>query len=378
MPKPKLLTMKRELKCVGVLRLLFIVATTLLFIRFDTTADGDPAGPHSLGNPRAVAADDAALAYIPRSVVDTWSRRNFLIVLGIPSTDTEARRRRRNLQRSTCWRFPGVATRANDFSGAMLVLYLLGRHPEHSYNYSAALQEEAARWHDVVALPMNEGRVVPEKKVGVAGSSGVEASIGMSRKTYMLFDLALRLFPTATYIAKGDDDMFLRVPLFMATLRLLPRRGVYMGYHVGSPFFWMKKKWPGVAFMVGWCYTLSRDVAEALVSYKPLQRLVYLPYTEERDDEFASLRFQYEDVMVAWVVQEEVKYKPMVYVKVLPCHFHDIRNDTGHSQVVPSSMLLHHVREDDYAALMARFGNDTSPLARVTWVSSDVIYPLCD
>ncbi|ESL05254.1 UDP-Gal or UDP-GlcNAc-dependent glycosyltransferase [Trypanosoma rangeli SC58] len=377
MPKPKLLTMKRELKCVALLLLLFIAVTTLLFIRFDTTADGDPAGPHSLGNPRAVAADDAALAYIPRSVVDTWSRRNFLIVLGIPSTDTEARRRRRNLQRSTCWRFPGVATRANDFSGAMLVLYLLGRHPEHSYNYSAALQEEAARWHDVVALPMNEGRVVPEKKVGVAGYSGVEAAIGMSRKTYMLFDLALRLFPTATYIAKGDDDMFLRVPLFMATLRLLPRRGVYMGSHGGSGL-WVKNRMIRVTFMVGWCYTLSRDVAEALVSYKPLRRLVYLPYTEERREEFFWIHMQYEDVMVGRVLLQEVKYRPLVHVKVLPCHFHDIRNDTGHSQVVPSSMLLHHVREDDYAALMARFGNDTSPLARVTWVSSDVIYPLCD
>ncbi|KAF8305504.1 hypothetical protein TcBrA4_0041170 [Trypanosoma cruzi] len=47
------------------------------------------------------------------------------------------------------------------------------------------------------------------------------------------------------------------------------------------------------------------------------------------------------------------------------CHFHDARNKTGHSQVVPTSMCVHHVREDDYAALMARFGNDTSPVARV-------------
>ncbi|PBJ74661.1 UDP-Gal or UDP-GlcNAc-dependent glycosyltransferase [Trypanosoma cruzi cruzi] len=192
----------------------------------------------------------------------------------------------------------------------------------------------------------------------------------------MWFDLAHRLFPTARYIAKGDDDMFLRVPLFVAHLRLLPRRGIYMGYHVALPSI---RKWlTGNTFMIGWCYTLSRDVAEALVSYEPLRRLAYLPYSKERDEEFALLRFHSEDVMVAWVLENELKYNPMVYVKVLGCHFHDARNETGHSQVVPTSMCVHHVREDDYAALMARFGNDTSPVARVERVSEDTIYPSCD
>ncbi|EKF29063.1 UDP-Gal or UDP-GlcNAc-dependent glycosyltransferase, putative, partial [Trypanosoma cruzi marinkellei] len=324
------------------------------------------------------AVDDAALAYIPRRVVDTWSRREYLIVLGIPSTDDEARRTRRNLQRSTCWRFPGVATRANDFTGAMLVLYVLGRHPSHGYDYSAALLEEAAQWNDVVALPMNEGRLTTNKTGDYGdGSRGEEAEIGMTRKTYMWFDLAHRLFPTARYIAKGDDDIFLRVPLFVAHLRLLPRRGIYMGFHFGY-FFWVKDRSQHVAFMIGYCYTLSRDVAEALVSYEPLRRLAYLPYSKERDEEFALLGFVYEDVMVGLVLEKEVKYQPMVYVKVPDCHFHDARNGTGHSLVVPTSMCVHHVREEDYAALMARFGNDTSPVARVDRFSDDTIYPLCD
>ncbi|RNC36250.1 UDP-Gal or UDP-GlcNAc-dependent glycosyltransferase, partial [Trypanosoma cruzi] len=333
--------------------------------------------PNNLRHPRASAVDDAALAYIPRRVVDTWSRREYLVVLGIPSTDDEARRTRRNLQRSTCWRFPGVATRANDFTGAMLVLYVLGRHPSHGYDYSAALLEEASQWNDVVALPMNEGRVSPEKKVGVEGYSGIEAAIGMTRKTYMWFDLAHRLFPTARYIAKGDDDIFLRVPLFVAHLRLLPRRGIYMGVYAASSL-WVKDRSIYVLFMIGWCYTLSRDVAEALVSYKPLRRLAYLPYSKEREEEFFSIHMQHEDVMVGRVLVNELKYKPMVYVEMQDCHFHDVRNGTGHSQVVPTSMCVHHVREDDYAALMARFGNDTSPVARVEWVSEDTIYPSCD
>ncbi|EKF27451.1 UDP-Gal or UDP-GlcNAc-dependent glycosyltransferase, putative, partial [Trypanosoma cruzi marinkellei] len=165
----------------------------------------------------------------------------------------------------------------------MLVLYVLGRHPSHGYDYSAALLEEAAQWNDVVALPMNEGRVTTNKTVGDYGDWGDEADVGMTRKTYMWFDLALRLFPTARYIAKGDDDIFLRVPLFVAHLRLLPRRGIYMGFHVGTTQY-KKMGLPGNTFMIGWCYTLSRDVAEALVSYKPLRRLAYLPYSKERDE----------------------------------------------------------------------------------------------
>ncbi|EAN87480.1 putative UDP-Gal or UDP-GlcNAc-dependent glycosyltransferase [Trypanosoma cruzi] len=377
MANPKLPTMRRKLKRVALLLILFIAATTVLFLRLDTTADDDASGPNNPRHSRAAAADDAALAYIPRTAVDKWSRREYLVVLGIPSPDNEERRTRRNLQRTTCWRFPGVATRANDFTGAMLVLYVLGRHPSHGYNYSAALLEEAAQWNDVVALPMKEGRVATKKKICGGGSWGDEAEIGMTRKTYMWFDLAVRLFPTAGYIAKGDDDMFLRVPLFVAHLRLLPRRGIYMGSHMGLSTF-VKRGLPGSAFMVGWCYTLSRDAAEALVSYKPLRRLAYLPYSKEREEEFALLRFHREDMMVGWVLERVIKYQPMIYVKVLPCHFHDARSVTGHSQVLPTSMCVHHVREDDYAALMARFGNDTSPAARVSRVSEDVIYPVCD
>ncbi|PBJ71804.1 UDP-Gal or UDP-GlcNAc-dependent glycosyltransferase [Trypanosoma cruzi cruzi] len=376
MAKPKLPTMKRKLKRVAVLLILFIPVTNLLYLSFDIVAD-DASGPNNLRHSRAAAVDDAALAYISRRVVDTWGRREYLVVLGIISTDVEERRTQRNLQRATCWRFPGVATRANDFTGAMLVLYVLGRHPSHGYEYSAALPEEASQWNDVVALPMNEGRVTRNKTIGSYGPLGDEADVGVTRKVYMWFDLALRLFPTARYIAKGDEDIFLRVPLFVAHLRLLPRRGIYMGVHIGTSNF-ADKGLPGSTFMIGWCYVLSRDVAEALVSYEPLRRLAYLPYSKERDHEFALLRFHYEDNMVAWVLEKELKYQPMVYVKMLPCHFHDARNGTGHSQVVPTSMCVHHVQEDDYAALMARFGNDTSPAARVERVSDDTIYPSCD
>ncbi|PWU99995.1 putative UDP-Gal or UDP-GlcNAc-dependent glycosyltransferase [Trypanosoma cruzi] len=202
MAKPKLLTLRQKLKRATVLLIPFIVATAVLTLRFDTAADDGVPGPNNLRHSRVTAAEDAALAHIPRSVVDTWSRWEYLVVLGVPSTDVEERRTRRNLQRTTCWRFPGVATRANDFTGATLVLYVLGRHPSHGYDYSAALLEEAAQWQDVVALPMNEGRVATNKTIGGGGTWGDEAEIGATRKTYMWFDLAHRLFPTARYFAK--------------------------------------------------------------------------------------------------------------------------------------------------------------------------------
>ncbi|PWV03612.1 putative UDP-Gal or UDP-GlcNAc-dependent glycosyltransferase [Trypanosoma cruzi] len=203
MAKPKLLTLRRKLKRVAVLLILFIVATTVLTLRFDTTADDASPGLNNLRHSHATAADDAALAYIPRSVVDTWSRREYLIVLGVPSIDEEARRTQRNLQRSTCWRFPGVATRANDFTGALLVLYVIGRHPSHGYDYSPAMLEEAAQWNDVVALQMNEGLVTTNKTVGHYAFLELRRMSVLSRKVYMWFDLALRLFPDREVHCEG-------------------------------------------------------------------------------------------------------------------------------------------------------------------------------
>ncbi|KAF8304588.1 hypothetical protein TcBrA4_0046030 [Trypanosoma cruzi] len=81
----------------------------------------------------------------------------------------------------------------------MLVLYVLGRHPSHGYDYSAAMLEEVAQWNDVVALPMKDGRSTTNKTIGSYGSWGAEADVGMTRKTYMWFDLAVRLFPSALH-----------------------------------------------------------------------------------------------------------------------------------------------------------------------------------
>ncbi|KAF8285070.1 putative UDP-Gal or UDP-GlcNAc-dependent glycosyltransferase [Trypanosoma cruzi] len=317
---------------------------------------GDDFAANSSQQPQLLprTTDGEALRYVPRDVVDAWKKRDFLIVLGIPTVDVEARQRRRHLQRSTCWRFPGVATRANNFTGAMLVLYVLARHPSHGYSYSATLLEEAAQWNDVVTTSIDEGRVTTNKTVGDSGFWGREAEIGMSRKTYFLFDFALRLFPTVPYIAKGDDDMFLRVPQYLADLRTLPRRKTYWGvlYQKGGLF--------PMDFILGFAMTLARDVAEKFVSYEPLQRLVRLPYSKEREPEFLSLSMDHEDVMVGRVLHE-MRYKDVVFFSERPCRFHDVHGGLGARNATESSVVVHHVWESEYETLMQRFGNDTSP-----------------
>ncbi|ORC86521.1 uncharacterized protein TM35_000271110, partial [Trypanosoma theileri] len=55
-------------------------------------------GTVDLGQVSFERVDDYMMAetlrYIPRSVVDTWAQREYLVVFGIPSVDIEARRRR--------------------------------------------------------------------------------------------------------------------------------------------------------------------------------------------------------------------------------------------------------------------------------------------
>ncbi|ORC80252.1 UDP-Gal or UDP-GlcNAc-dependent glycosyltransferase [Trypanosoma theileri] len=295
------------------------------------------------------------LRYIPRSVVDTWAQREYLVVFGIPSVDIEARRRRRYLQRTTCWRFPGVATKSNNFTGEMLVLYVLSRHPSHGYNYSAGVQEEASEWHDLLTLPIHEGIPNSTRAVGGDGFWGLEAEFGMSRKTFMWFHHAVQLFPNASYLAKGDDDMFLRVPQYLADLRTLPRRGLYWGL--------FKRSRKGIVrYVTGFCATLARDAVEQVVSCEPVRSFMYRP-SFNRINDFVYFYMHHEDVMVGRVLTQ-IKYQHLLYAREKPCHFHDVHVGHRVNPVTSQSVVIHHLWESEYAELMERFGNDTSPSPR--------------
>ncbi|ORC84823.1 putative UDP-Gal or UDP-GlcNAc-dependent glycosyltransferase [Trypanosoma theileri] len=295
------------------------------------------------------------LRYIPHSTVHTWKERNYLILFGIPSVDVDGWRRRRYLQRTTCWQFPGVATRSNNFTGAMLVLYVLARHPSHGYNYSTALEKEADEYHDIITLPMNEGRSSTNKRIGTHDNWGMEAEVGMSKKTYYWFETALKLFPHVNFISKADDDIFLRVPQFLTDLRSLPRNGIYWG-----GFFPAKIRRNNsilkYEFALGPCYTLSRNLVAHIVSNKDIRRLVQLPYTVDREAEFISRRMQHEDVMVGLVLRT-TRYASVHYVMEKKCSFHDVHQGIRVNKVKESSIMIHRVREKEYKQLMDRFGS---------------------
>ncbi|KEG09206.1 UDP-Gal or UDP-GlcNAc-dependent glycosyltransferase [Trypanosoma grayi] len=244
----------------------------------------------------------------------------------------------------------------------MLVLYVLARHPSHNFTYSAALLKEAAEWHDVIALPMNEGRSSTNKTIGGGGYWGMEAEIGLSRKVFLWFEFAVRLFPRASYIAKGDDDSFIRVPQYLADLRTLPRTGVYWGmmYH--------RKLYRGDViekfyYAVGTCATLSRDVAESFVSYEPLQFMVRLPYTKEREAEFVALKMSHEDMMVGYILYE-AQIPNYTLVRERPCRFHNLRHGGPIRRVTWRSVVVHDTTESEFVKLMDIFKNDTSPTAK--------------
>ncbi|KEG05454.1 putative UDP-Gal or UDP-GlcNAc-dependent glycosyltransferase, partial [Trypanosoma grayi] len=103
------------------------------------------------------------------------------------------------------------------------------------------------------------------------------------------------------------------------------------------------------------------DVAASLVSYKPLQRLARLPYTRKRAAEFLSLDMHHEDVMVGRVLYE-VKSPHLLIVGERVCRFHNLRSGPF-APVSNSSVVIHHLLEHEYKALMRRFSEDTNPRA---------------
>ncbi|KEG07023.1 UDP-Gal or UDP-GlcNAc-dependent glycosyltransferase [Trypanosoma grayi] len=250
----------------------------------------------------------------------------------------------------------------------MLVLYVFGRHPSHNFTYSLALQQEAAEWNDVIALPMNEGRPSTNKTVGGGLKWGNEAEIGLSRKVFLWFDMALR--------AKADDDSFLRVPQYLADLRTLPRRGLYWGLPVDAtarknnvtiPFYYFS----------GMLYTLARDVVQQLVSFEPVRRLVDVPYNNETEIEFFKFSMTAEDVMVGHLLRLEVRYPSMVFVEDGWCRYHVGLGWKGELVATPKSLALHIPPEDSYAKLLDFFGSNVSNTSYWRWYNNGLIKLVC-
>ncbi|AAZ12095.1 UDP-Gal or UDP-GlcNAc-dependent glycosyltransferase, putative [Trypanosoma equiperdum] len=292
--------------------------------------------------------DLQSVQFIPQATVDVLRRRDFFVAVGFLSPDNNERRRRRYLLRLTSFQYPGVATKSNNFSGELMIAFILARHPDHNYTFSAKLKEEAWHWNDIISLPMDEGKVSTNKTTGDGTHWGPATEIGMSRKVFHWYDFALRFFRNVTYISKADDDAFLHVPQFLADLHTLPRRRVYWGYMkpmtVKDPFY----------FAAGILYTLSRDVSEAFVAYEPLRKIIRVPYSKEREMEFKPLILENEDIMVARVISY-LRLDNLRYYVESCCRFNDL-NYGFCSGVRDTSVIIHGVKEGQYADIVNRLG----------------------
>ncbi|CCD17232.1 unnamed protein product [Trypanosoma congolense IL3000] len=298
---------------------------------------------------------DAYLRFIPPDVVSTWKAREFLVVMGIPSVDVDGRQRRRDLQRETCWQYNGVARQRNNFTGELLPLYLLAPHQSNGYEISESLWKEATKSHDVVILPTSDVRPSTRRRIGEGGSWGFQSEVVMSRKTYLWLQFALHMFPNASYIVKGDDDMFMHVPQYLADLRVMPRRGLYMGRMYRASLLWTTDD---IVFAAGYCTTLSKDAAQAVVSYKPLAALLSKPYSIWHMMQYSSMSVMHEDIMVGRVLREKVKFEDLITVDMRSCKFHESGRRGIFTTVTQKSVVVHHIREEDYQRLWEWFDDN--------------------
>ncbi|CBH13797.1 UDP-Gal or UDP-GlcNAc-dependent glycosyltransferase, putative [Trypanosoma brucei gambiense DAL972] len=320
--------------------------------------------------------NDYYLTLTPPSAVSIWKEREFLVIVGIPSVDRDEWQKRRNLQRRTCWQYAGVATLENNFTGELLPLYLLAPHQLNGYEISESLRDEASRTNDVVMLPTNDVCSFSRRKIGEGGSWGVESELVMSRKTFLWLQFAVTAFPNVSYIVKGDDDVFVRVPQYLADLRVMPRNGLYMGRVYGATFFWRSG---GIPFAAGYFTTFSRDVAEAVASYRPLERLLKAPYSIWRMRQYLSMSVLHEDVMTALVLQDKIRYKGLIIANAAGCHFHNKAKEDIREAVSNRSVVVHHIREEDYEVLMDHFSNisERPQPYGVRWLRNDRAMVLC-
>ena len=272
------------------------------------------------------------------------------VVVGIPTTDTTFGRQRRDWQRGSWFTYPEVVGRGDiaNPQRAMLVRYLIGRHPDHGFKFSDELIDEQQANEDIIALNMKEGKPVTGKKSGGAGYWGLESEVGMSRKALMWYRIAFDLF-SSDYAMKCDDDVFIRVPQYLADLRQLPRERLYWGKVM---------KWGAIKgdprskfyFVGGMSITLSRDLLWEINRYNALQKLVG---TFDPSFNYKEHNMDHEDVMIGRVF---FNLKTNVTV-VKDCRFHDVHVGANVKPIQATSVAIHHLGEGEYGMLMKRFEN---------------------
>ncbi|CCD11769.1 unnamed protein product [Trypanosoma congolense IL3000] len=191
----------------------------------------------------------------------------------------------------------------------------------------------------------------------------------LSRKTFMWLDLALTLFDNVTFIAKGDDDMYLRVPQQLANIRALPTRNLYYGYNMPGRYPFQFR------YSDGSIFTLSRDLVQRIVAYPPLRRLATQTYDPGYLKHYMLLFMDHEDMMVGHTVFRVARN--VTYATVRRCHFHNVYGRTDLSPLTLNSIMLHNIKERHYVELMRHF-REIPPATTKFIETSDGIFFECE
>lgn len=272
--------------------------------------------------------------------------------IGIPAADTAQSRSRRVNQRSTWHTYDGVR------NGAVVVRYLLARHPNNQYEYSQDALLEAKEHHDVYALKMREGIPTQRKEGMKSGYWGFTAALGISRKGLIWYRMGA--YYNCSYILKGDDDMYWNVPQYLHDIQQLPKTNMMWGK--GMHYGCRKKSEHCVYFVVGMVLTMSRDVAMAITHVKEFVPWADAVENDDREDSLMAIRsdlqawtFDHEDVLVGRLLRES-GINVTVYDDF---RFHDCGVGFLIKPVNKWSVVMHRCSQDEWPSYRRRFREDT-------------------
>jgi hypothetical protein len=372
-----------------VLQLLAFVLSSLLFIftygtgvpgeslsaaphRAPLSAPGLPRYSQPVSNPQIKMSSSSfvsaphsnkfistGLSWSPQPV-SNWSGK-LMIVVGIPSTDTATGLQRRTWQRNSWLRYRGVWPKRDTNSYSLMVVnYLVGLHPANDFSFSDSLQKEIVAHHDIIGLNLREGKSTG-KISGGAGYWGMEAEVGMSKKALIWYRIALEQFPQADFILKADDDIFLRVPLYLRDVAQLPRERLYYG----KVMKWFARKGDPSSkfyFVGGMALLMSRDIASLVAQDHVTENVLLRDYDGGYD--YKAHNADHEDVMVGRIL-----YRLHVnHTLVSDCGMHDVHTGENKKPVASTSLVIHHLKGDEYLTLFTRFGEEAT-LPAATFVS---------
>lgn len=228
----------------------------------------------------------------------------FLVAIGVMSIDSDFGASRRKLLRSSWMTYRDVwspeAQRSSSASStppppSVLVKFVVGRHHKNDYKFTNQLVDEANNvkmLNDIVAVSLLEKRSSSGKVNSTKyGIWGLESMLSTELKSFIWRRIALAKY-AASFIAKADDDIFLVVPNYVATLRVLPRSKSSWGYHS------LVERIPGhrdttFPYNVGPIATASADIAHVMAT-SPVLSFLSEPFTGRPADYFIR-RCDHED-----------------------------------------------------------------------------------